>query len=177
MKHETDRLLWPSDHDNSFESHDLLTSAQLIFLCFRKPNLWWAKKRQAKWEMKAVVEAAARTEGWGEADANDGGRYQPEVCSELGPLPRCDQRGGSSLPDGARPFSMQERKARRWPPAGKCNGGRWTPSWPTRTTIPPLAGPERRKLMLNTLRTIQLRENITALKVNFHKNRNRFSDT
>lgn len=52
-------------------------------------------------------------------------------------FPFWDQRGGSSWPRGNRPVSRQERKARRWPPGGKCSGGRWIPSWLTRTSVPP----------------------------------------
>lgn len=52
-------------------------------------------------------------------------------------LPFWDHRGGSSWPRGKRPVSRQERKARRWPPGGKWRGGRWIPSWLTRTSVPP----------------------------------------
>lgn len=50
-------------------------------------------------------------------------------------LPCWDQSGGSSWPRGRRPFSRQERNARRWPPWGKCSGGLWVPSWLTKTNV------------------------------------------
>ena len=53
------------------------------------------------------------------------------------PFSRWAQSGGSSCPRGSRPFSRHERNASRWPPCGKWMGGLCTPSWPTRTTVPP----------------------------------------
>jgi hypothetical protein len=55
------------------------------------------------------------------------------------PFPLCDQSGGSSCPWGSRPFSRHDRNESRWPPFGKWIGGRWTPSCPTSTMVPPLS--------------------------------------
>ena len=58
------------------------------------------------------------------------------------PLPRWVHRGGSSWPWGRRPVSKQDKNASMCPPLGKWIGGRWTPSWPTRTNVPPLSAEE-----------------------------------
>ena len=75
-------------------------------------------------------------------EANTAIRGQGRHCHS--PLPLWDQRGGSSCPCGSNPFSRQDRNERRCPPLGKWMGGRWTPSWPTSTIVPPLSAVNQR---------------------------------
>lgn len=70
-------------------------------------------------------------------------------------LPFWDHRGGSSCPRGKRPVSKQERKARRWPPGGKWSGGRWIPSWLTRTSVPPQSAGMARREHLESIKQRQ----------------------